>query len=694
MDFFAQQDKVRNSSLLLLVLFIVAVTVLSLVVAWFVSIVNNIIALERDYWQLTTAGLIVAGCFWVAIGFGCFFRWLDVRGGGSRLAERFGATKVDPATRNSNEKLLLSVAAEMAVAASIPEPHVFIMRREHVINAFVVGGRDDVALVVTSGALNDLDRDELQAVVGHEMGHIVQGDLPINMRLLMALSGFMALNEIGDTFGENFVGSIFRFVGSICVFTGSILRSAFSRRREFLADAMAVQFTRNPEAMASALSTVLNHQDPETLECRYRQELAHLCFNGHVRKNWFARKLATHPRLQDRIEAIDPFFSVKKRTRKRALEKSETLQNTVADGPAIVSAADTMTATPLDALTSHPGMQVLKGSMTMAAMSTMATSSGPLSAANDGNSSASDSADDVFGCRIDLMVPDAKTSLAAVFALFASEDQKERQEYLNSIAFAYKKPFADKVQMLEKTLGAEFRSNPLLVLQHASRKLRAEVKPENRRHLLKNLEKLVEIEHETTLVNYACMTLLRRWLNVDYPVLTAKAVEKNDKETKNDRETENVQNTSLSEGDKEIAAKTSAAGASARKIPRVDAMGAEIGLLLSLLLEASGNRNERNLDDYRRVMLSYTKEYIPLRSQHEKGIVPEMQVAFESILVQQVSFRKAFIEHCREVVVADHEITARENLLLTLFASALDVELPAQPFSSGASMGVSQVANF
>ena len=153
----------------------------------------------------------------------------------------------------------------------------------------------------------------------------------------------------------------------------------------------------------------------------------------------------------------------------------------------------------------------------------MASIDGAGTVAGAGNSAVCENGFGIVGDRLTLMVPDAPTSLAAIFALFASEDRQQRMQYLNSIAFAYKQPFADKVALLEKTLGAEFRRDPIRVLHHASVKLRDEVQPENRRHLLKNLEKLVEIEHETTLVNYACLTLLRRWLQAEHPVLKATA---------------------------------------------------------------------------------------------------------------------------------------------------------------------------
>jgi len=677
MDFFERQAQVRKNSLLLLVLFALAITVLSFFVAFTVSIINNIVSVERDWQTLTPIGLMCAGFFWVAIAFGCFFRWLDVRGGGARLATRFGAEQIDPATTRAEERQLLHVTAEMAIAAGVQEPTVWVMPYERTINAFVVGSPEDVALVVTKSTLRDLERDELQAVVGHEMGHIAHGDLAINMRLLIVLGGMMALTEVGDTLGDNFVGDVFRVLGGICVFAGTLIRSAFSRRREFLADASSVQFTRNPQAMASALNTILEHQDPYNLECRYRQELAHLCFATRDKKSWFARKLATHPPIAARIKAIDPHFDSKHRVRERVRNQEAAAAEAAggAGGNAALSPTDVATGAMLfgggkRGMAAGAAMGGLVGGL--AAMSAGAhrctgTSAAAMKSAQQAQAR-QENQDGSVGSRLTLMVPDATASLAAIFAIFASANEKDRRAYFNSIAFAYKKPFAEKVENLDKMLGEEFRRDPLAILNHASHKLRDEVKPENRRSLLKNLEKLVEIEHETTLLNYACLALLRRWLDAEHPVLTRVVTDTDD-----------------------AAGATPIASQRANKVRRLDSMGEEIGLLLSLLLEASGNRSERNLEDYRRVMLSYTREDVPLRSHEESGIVKDMQVAFDAMLAQPESVRIAFIEHCKEVVVADFEVTHRENLLLTLFATAMNVD-PANTMLTSTEMP--KVSNF
>ena len=620
MDFFEHQSRARSGSLTLLAFFILVCTILFFAVAFTISIITNIIGFNPDYLSLTKTGLFVAGAFWVAIGLGCLFRWLDVRSGGAKLARRFGAQPVDGGSRDKNEQQLLAVVNEMSIAANVPAPSVWILPLENTINAFVVGGKDDVAVVVTRAAIEDLHRDELQAVVGHEIGHVVQGDLPINMRLLIALSGLMALTEVGDTIGQNFVGSIFRVLGGICVFSGTLIRSAFSRRREYLADAMSVQFTRNPAAVAGALDAIREHHDVTNLQSCYRHELAHLCFNVPQGKSWIAQKLATHPPIAKRINKIDPHFEVKQRGESRRAMKQQT-----ATGSGAGASAGVSNSSNIGVLTTLAGVSTLS-SVTQANALTDPEAVNP-----------------VIGDRLALMLSDANSCLVGVFALFVSNNEKARRKYFNSLAFAYQKPFADKVHTLYGSLGSEFKSNPMAVVVHVGDTLRKEVKLENRRRLMKNLEMLLAIEEELTLVNYACLTLLRRKLEVEHQTL--KQV--------------------VTEGDNLIKLKN--------HVPDV----AQIGVLLSLLIEASGNSGERNLAEFNRVMSTYSKDQTKFRSSKETGIVADMRNAFDAMSAQPIMMRDAFLEHCRDVIVSDFEVTRREELLLNLFAAALDAHVPA-----------------
>jgi len=634
MDFFEQQNRARSGSLTLLVLFTLVCTILFFAIAFSVSIITNVIGMNRDFMSLTATGLFVAGAFWVAIGFGCLFRWLDVRSGGSKLARRFGAQLVDGGSRDKLEQQLLAVVSEMSIAASVPAPSAWVLPLEHTINAFVVGGGDDIAVVVTRAAIEDLDREQLQAVIGHEIGHVVQGDLPINMRLLIALSGLMALNEVGETIGGNIVGYVFRTLGGICVFCGTLIRSAFSRRREYLADAMSVQFTRNPAAVASALDAIREHQDPCNLKSCYRQELAHLCFNVPQGRNWIAQKLATHPPISKRIHKIDPHFEIKQRGESRREMKQQ-----VATGVAVDQAGQAEVAGGVGALGAFNTVT------TLAAMSSLSTSSSVRQMSSGSGPGAANSSEPyaVIGDRLTLMLSDPDSCLAAVFALFASNNEKAKRSYFNSLAFAYQKPFADKVERLYQTLGNEFKANPLGVICHVGSTLREEVKLENRRRLMKNLEALVTIEDEITLVNYACLSLLRRQLEVDHPTLKQK----------------------ITEGDDLLKLKNQVPDAS------------QTGVLLSLLIEASGNSNERNLAEFHRVMSTYSEQTPVFRNSKEQGIVAAMREAFDTMSAQPIMIRDAFLEHCRDVVVSDYEVTLREELLLNLFAAALDAHVPA-----------------
>lgn len=304
MDFFGQQANSRLRSRLLLLGFLAALAGTGVVIHFGTAIAAVQLGLSETVFDLSGPVAAFIALFWVAILAGCFFRYLDVRGGGAVLARKFGAEPVSESVTHSTtreqDRELLNVVAEVGVAAGTSSPEVFVLRRESSINAFVLGTHEDKrAMVVTQGALDAFDRDELQAVVAHEFGHIAQGDLAVNMRLMIALGGLMALDEIGRMligpftvralFSKKeeqaahpgmFVGLVMRLFGSLGVLFGSLLRSAFSRQREFLADATAVQFTRAPLALASALSVVSEAGDDAPLHLPQAPELVHLCFSG------------------------------------------------------------------------------------------------------------------------------------------------------------------------------------------------------------------------------------------------------------------------------------------------------------------------------------------------------------------------------------------------------------------------------
>ncbi len=658
MDFFEQQSSKRVRSNLLLIAFFAALLGIGLVLHFGIAIIARQLGLVPSVFELSAPVMTLIGVCWMAVLAGSFFRFLDVRGGGAVLARRFGAFEADEASRNPQERELLNVVSEMSIAASVPRPDVFVMHHERSINAMVLGITESQrAIIVTQGALDAFDRDELQAVVAHEFGHIVNDDIPLNMRLMIALGGLMALDEVGRLLignatlrslldrksGENLhpgmlVGALLRVFGSTGVLFGSLLRSAFSRQREFLADASGIQFTREPFSMASALATVQNANDDQALHITQAPELVHLCFSGGSRTwvhRFFARFLASHPPLQKRIDAIDPHFGVKRRKKKQREE------------PKVTGSAATTGDTQIPI---GPGMAAVASVAVATAAAGEADAIKPkfkpafkpaFASANSG----SDINESGLSDRIFLLLPDERSCLAVLFAMFAPTDALKRREYLDAVTFNFDQRFTDVVAELLRLLPAELQDDRAGIVDHASALLVAGLGVEPRRHILKKLEQLVRALDRETLMNYASLQLIRRKLDVEFPVVVAIA-----------------------------SADGGQLAAQGAKVKTFDAMANEFALLLSLMVEASGQPGHRLDQHYSQVLTSYTNRDIPRRTSDEAGIVDEMERAFQTLYVQPRPIRSAFVEHCVEIVMHDGILERRERALLELFAASIGCE--------------------
>ncbi|MEE9320282.1 MAG: M48 family metalloprotease [Granulosicoccus sp.] len=626
MDFFAQQDTTRRTSALLLLVFFLALGAMAVVVHLTIAVLSMVLGETENLWQSSVPAMAMTGLIWLTMLLGGFFRALDVRAGGAVLARRYGAVQASDRTRHEHEQILLNVVAEVSIAASYPQPDVFVLRNESSINAFVVGSTDaNIALVVSQGALDLLDRDELQAVVAHEFGHIAQGDLPMNMRLLIALGGLNALDEVGQVLvGKHpddnahpgvLVGYLLRGLGSAGVFFGSLIRAAFSRQREFLADASAAQFTRNPYALASALAVIRDRQEQSALHSPHAQELAHLCFHVGSLVPWYRRLLASHPRLQLRIDAIDPHFAVKKRTRRRTLKDSTTV-----DGVNNKTAGNNPKWTGVGS---------------------------PQLAVVGGTDLAVDARMDINGSglsdRIVLLLPDESSCLAVLFALFASTDPIKRQAFLDAVSFSYNPEFSEQVKGMLARMPGELQEDQLGIIQHATVLLSEKLMLESRQRVMMKLEKLLPLTGDYNLVNYATLQLIRRKLAVEFPIID-----------------------SLTD--------TKLVSAEQRRVKTFDAMGQEFALLLSLMVESSGSPSETMNQDFERVLKCYTQTPHSRRTGNEPGIVEELEAAFQTLYVQPKTIRHAFVQHCIEIVQHDGKLVPAERALLDLFAASLGCE--------------------
>ncbi|MCE5316086.1 MAG: M48 family metallopeptidase [Parachlamydia sp.] len=309
MNFWEAQKRARSRTTLFLILFLL----MTFVVGVFVELAMRAMVEDYDQESVPWMGLIYGLVTLLVAG----FQYVNFRlFGGAYVAESLGAQVVDPESPNLKKRQLLNMVEEMALASSQPMPSVYILPANQ-INAFAAGlTPKSAAITVTTGALNSLNREELQGVIGHEFGHVYNGDMVISLRLAALLMGFFFLLYFGlrlmqyssyvrrsdDERGGNpaiAVAIIFMIAGAITWFFGSILKAAVSREREYLADACAVQFTRNPNGIVNALRKIGQEQvrDMPSTGASY----SHLYLDD---RSSFSGLFATHPPLKKRIAAI------------------------------------------------------------------------------------------------------------------------------------------------------------------------------------------------------------------------------------------------------------------------------------------------------------------------------------------------------------------------------------------------------
>jgi Zn-dependent protease with chaperone function len=330
MDFFQRQEIARRNTKLLEVYFVLAVIGIILTTYLAFAVFVGYLGLRHHAFQPTSEygflwnpklflGVSV-GTLIVIIG-GSVFKTSQLAGGGSAVAEMLGGRPISANTRDPDERKLLNVVEEMAIASGTPIPQVYVLPGEETINAFAAGhSTSDMVVCATHGCLKYLTRDELQGVVGHEFSHILNGDMKLNLRLMGLVFGILCIAMMGrillDTRGSSsrdrnplpLVGLALLAIGGLGVFFGKLIKSAVSRQREFLADASSVQFTRNPAGLSSALQKVggmgSRIDDPNA------EDASHFFFANGLRES-FAGIFSTHPRLEDRIRALDPSWDGK-----------------------------------------------------------------------------------------------------------------------------------------------------------------------------------------------------------------------------------------------------------------------------------------------------------------------------------------------------------------------------------------------
>ncbi|MDX8380710.1 MAG: M48 family metallopeptidase [Ghiorsea sp.] len=332
MDFFQYKSCAKRNTLLLYVLFAIALCAIVVAVyaavsvsLYFSPMLSRNFQIPNQFWQwqrfvyvsLAASLLILAGS-WYKI-------YQLKKGGGIAIAQMLGGKRLNR-TKDPQERQLRNVIEEMAIASGVPTPAIFILEQQG-INAFAAGyAYKDTAIAVTHGAMEMLSRDELQGVVAHEFSHLLHGDTLLKMKMMGLLHGITMISDLGIVMiaGRNSMryskykggshpvlmtsGVLFFSIGLIGMLAADMIKAAMSRQREYLADASAVQFTRNPDGIGGALKVMGGYKAGSRLRLPDVQQVSHLFFGDALQSWWQSNWWATHPPLVARIKRIYPRF--------------------------------------------------------------------------------------------------------------------------------------------------------------------------------------------------------------------------------------------------------------------------------------------------------------------------------------------------------------------------------------------------
>ena len=642
MDFFEQQAQARTRTGWLVALFAVAV-VLIVVVVYLAAIValrspQAVQAGIAFSWWDPSLLLIVAAGVGLIVGVASGVRTLSLRQGGPAIAEMLGGRSVPPNTDDPDERRLRNVVEEMALASGVPVPVVYVLPGEPAINAFAAGyNMDDAVVAVTDGALRSLTRDELQGVVAHEFSHLLNKDSRINIRLTGLLFGILALGVAGRLLlrgaahsggGKKNQGAVvvlavglaLLITGYLGVLFGRIIRAAVSRQREMLADASAVQFTRNPAGLASALKKIA--AGGSTIQNASGEEVSHFFFANAMSHNFLTSLWATHPPIEERIRRLDPSFDESYEgspaalvAKGRAEMHARAALNGTAEGPAAIRAAVSPLAAepPPDATEAPP--------VTSETVEAVADGPGP-----------------EVGAVVLAEIPDAlheavSTSFGAVatlYALMLDPDESVRAQQLDVLEEDLVAPlFAEVVRMMPDV--EELATDARLPLADVAAPALRQLSPAQAERFSEVIGHLARIDGQLSIFEFALETILQHRL--------AHALGTTPK----------------------------------RRNVELDAVLAEAITLLSALAHVGTPTTAKMQAAFRAGLAALTRaDYRPVASTSKdlSGVLDRIGEAKDEVRAQVV-------EACVRTVLHDRTVTREEGHLLRAIAIALDAPLPS-----------------
>lgn len=631
MNFFEHQHQARRKTGILVVYFVLAVV---LIVAALNTVVYLVVVntaspslalhewLQEPYWVWISIGVLAA------IVIGTLNTFFKLRGGGQAVAEMVGAQRINTATQDIDERRLINVVEEMAIASGTPMPALYVLE-EPAINAFVAGYRPtEAVLVVTRGTLNHLNRDELQGVIGHEYSHVLNGDMRINIRLMGMLAGILLIGQVGRVILRStrrsrgkgagqavLIGLALFIIGYIGLFFGSLIKAAISRQRELLADAASVQFTRNPDGIAGALWKIKQHAEGSLLKNNHSDDVSHFCFGEAVKFN-LSSLMATHPPLDQRIKAINPGFIGRVRSGQLETGQPSASPSATASQVSLPAAAAGFAGNPEAPMLTTPAQ--------------IAGNVGVITSSHFDHALALHSA---IPPSVHSALQTPQGARLVIYALLLSAINKtERAAAIKLVNNSNDQSAVETLPELVKGVRELGVSGRLALVNLALPALKVSG-VDQRLAFLQQVEAIIKSDRSYTLFEFVLLTLLKSHLSA--------------------------------EADRDVPV----------KYFNYSDVSADLRLLLSVLIHAGGARDEQAVVLYQRVMSTFpgTGSTGQMENKYD---VATLGAALDKLAALSPLLKQSVIEACADCVLHDGKVKPQEAELLQVIAEVLDCPMP------------------
>jgi Zn-dependent protease with chaperone function len=648
MDFFENQDKARKNSKLLVVYFVIAVAcIIASVYIASLLIFYGAQAKQQPstpppelvLWDPQLFLYVVLGTLGVVI-IGSLYKTAALAQGGSAVAESLGGRLVNSNTTHSDERKLRNVIEEMAIAAGVPVPKIYVMDDEKGINAFAAGhAQGDAAIGVTRGCMTLLNRDELQGVIGHEFSHILNGDMRLNLRLVGVIFGILCLAVIGRVLifsrggrGRNplmFLGLALIVIGAIGLFFGRLIQAALSRQREFLADASSVQFTRNPAGLSGALQKI--GAAGSKLESAHAGEVSHMFFGNGLGKP-FLGMMATHPPLDQRIRAIDPSWDGKFKTANVAEVATESARETAK------SAKPASSRSPLPTIPGMPGASA--GDTGFATNAILMGAVLPhLGKPTQSHLRYAEALRNSFSEKIQSAAREPLDATALIYAMLLASDDTLRTKQLKELASRVAPEMGDKTAALWSEV-APIAARARLPLVNLALPALRHLRPDEFEQFSQALQWLIESDGQIEIFEFVLQKIVRR----------------------------------------QLASQSGETRPPSIQYHTLKPLLSDCSVVLSALANVSSS----NADEIEKAfqagapLLGAKPDGLQLLPREKSGL-EQLDTALDRLALAAPKIKKNLLEACVQVVGADGVLQEREAELLRAIADTLDCPIP--PFA-------------